>query len=320
MPSPVARDRQSHARIGLDIGGTKMAGGLVLFPDGHVLARRVIPTRPDRSGNELLRDTLALTTDLIAVAASKGCVVEGIGAGVAELVARDGEITSAQTIPWLGLPVRERLSELAPAVVESDVRAAAIGEAAYGAGRGHEAFVYVTVGTGISCSLVQRGEPFGGAHGNALVLASGPTSHTCPHCGERSTMILEELASGPAIARRYAARAGRNGITAEDVMRAADADDPIALDVVASAGTALGAAVGFLVNVLDPHAIVVGGGLGCSGGRYWHHLVESARAHVWADASRGVPIVRAALGQDAGIVGAAVASCRHAPPLPKENR
>jgi glucokinase len=200
------------------------------------------------------------------------------------------------------------------------VRAAALGEAMYGAGRGYECFVYITVGTGISYSLVLGGQPYGGAHGNALLLANGPMSHTCPRCGERSAMVLEDYASGPAIARRYAAMAGRDSVTGEDVIRAANAGDPIAIDVAATAGTALGVAVGFLVNVLDPQAVVVGGGLGSCGGHYWQSFVESTRAHLWAETARAVPIVMAELGPDAGIVGAAAACWRHYSPASKESR
>src|SRR5262245_7672608 len=191
-------------RIGLDIGGTKTAGGLVRFPAGKLLTQRVIPTRPNRSANEVLKDTLDLASHLIGDAVSMGHVVDGIGAGVAELVDAQGTITSEACIPWRGIPLRQRLAELVPAVVDADVRAAALGEALYGAGSGYDCFVFVTVGTGISHSLVQDGQPFAGARGNALVLASGPTSHTCRHSGQRSTMVVEEFASGPAVARRYA--------------------------------------------------------------------------------------------------------------------
>ena len=308
-------------RIGLDIGGTKTAGGLVLFPDGRVLKRHVIPTRPHRRADEVLQDTLDLAAGLMRDAESMGQNVDGIGAGVAELVDTNGAITSEACIPWRGIPLRQRLAEFAPSVVDADVRAAALGEALYGAGSGYDCFVFVTVGTGISYSLIQDGRPFAGARGNALVLASGPTSHTCAHCGQRSTMVLEEFASGPAIARRYAElthRAGTLGCgggasappVGEDVTRAAHAGERDAIEVVRSAGAALGAALGFLVNVLDPAAIVVGGGLGLSGGHYWEALVESTRAHIWAEGSRDLAIVPAALGVDAGIIGAAAACSR----------
>ena len=125
----------SQVWVGVDIGGTKTAGGVVLLPEGAVLARRVIPTRPARQGMDVLLDTLDLAQRLMRIFTSIGDAVDGIGAGVAALVTIDGEIASAGTIPWRGLPVRQLLSQLAPAVVESDVRAAAMAEAAYGVGR-----------------------------------------------------------------------------------------------------------------------------------------------------------------------------------------
>jgi glucokinase len=75
--------------------------------------------------------------------------------------------------------------------------------------------------------------------------------------------------------------------------------------IVQSAGEALGVSIGWLVNVLDPEAVIIGGGLGVAEGLYWDSMVAAARAHIWADASRDVMIVRAALGSDAGVIGAA---------------
>jgi glucokinase len=80
--------------------------------------------------------------------------------------------------------------------------------------------------------------------------------------------------------------------------------------VVGSAGAALGVSIGWLVNVLDPEAVIVGGGLGSAGGLYWDSMVASTRAHIWADTSRDLPIVPAALGPDAGMIGAAAAIAR----------
>ena len=298
---------QSTCVIGIDVGGTKIAAGVVVFPRAEVLVRRLIPTNAGRTGEEVLESTLQLAAGLAEEAKRDGRNVAGIGLGVAELVNELGEITSGHTIRWQGLAVQDRLCALAPASVEADVRAAALGEALYGAARGCRDVVYVSVGTGISYSLVQDGRPYGGAHGNALILASSPMTHSCSHCGHRSTQVLEDFASGRAIGMRYSARAGGGSHRGEDVMRAADQGDAIAIEIVETAGEALGVAVGFLVNILDPEVVVVGGGLGLCGGRYWKCFVESVREHIWAEDSRQVPIVTAALGRDAGVVGAAAA-------------
>jgi glucokinase len=298
-------DLPQACAIGLDVGGTKIAAGAVAFPSGQVLVRRTIPTRANREGRVVLSDALALAEDIMAQGASAGLEMRGIGVGVAELVDLDGRVTSAQTIAWQGLPVQEEFARLAPAVVEADVRAAALAEALLGAGRPFKTFAYVTVGTGISYSLVQDGRPYAGARGNALIFASAPLSTTCTECGAQLQPVLEEIASGPALVARYNAPRPHGVAQAEDVVAAAAAGDQAAMDVVRTAGEALGISVGFLVNVLDPEAVIVGGGLGLAGGLYWQSFVAATRAHVWSPAARDLPIVPAALGTDAGLIGAA---------------
>jgi glucokinase len=302
-------NNQQLGAIGLDIGGTKIAAGVVLWPSGEILQRTIIPTKPARGGEAVLKDTLDLARQLYDWARGKGTEVAGIGAGVAELVDCDGNVTSSCTIHWRDVPVQARLSEIAPAQVESDVRAAAVAEAMFGAGRGHRLFAYVTVGTGISSCLVQDGRPLKGAKGNAITLSSSPLSTVCTHCGAKLRPVLEEFSSGPAIARRFAqATKAQNKECAdscEAVFRAASSGDKDATEILTSAGEALGVSLAFLVNVLDPEMVVVGGGLGMAGGLYWDAFERSCREHIFADDSRGLPIVSARLGTDAGLVGAA---------------
>ena len=293
--------------VGLDVGGTKIAGGVVAFPSGDVLARCVVPTGAGRGGELVLRDTVALAEKLLHEATALGATVLGIGVGVAELVDPEGNITSEHTIAWRGLTVQARFAQLAPAITESDVRAAALGEALFGAGRAYKLFVYVTVGTGISCCLVQDGRPFAGARGNALVLASSPLTTTCTACGAELKPVLEEFASGPALVTRYNMHGGGQVLRGEDVLAAVDRGDPTATEVVRTAGEALGVSVGLLVNVLDPEAVIVGGGLGQACGLYWTSFVTSTRNHIWADTTHDLPIIPAVLGADAGFIGAAAA-------------
>ena len=290
--------------IGLDIGGTNIRGGLVRFPGAEIVDRLSLATAPERGGEAVLRDTLDVATELSSRAASRGLRVSAIGAGVAELVDPRGDIASAQTIEWLGVPVRARLSEIAPAVLESDVRAAALGEARFGAGSGMSAFVYVTVGTGISSCFVLEGRPYAGARGNALVLSSAPSTVWCTECGLRTSRVLEEFSSGSAIARRFNERSGQR-CRCEDVTLFAASGDAAAIEIVASGAEALGSAVAQVANLLDPQAIIIGGGLGLAGGLYWETLIAAIRAHIWSDQTRGLQIQQAALGKDAGLIGAA---------------
>lgn len=291
--------------IGLDVGGTKVAGGIVEFPSGRILMRRLLKTMPEREGETVLRDVVGLAQELMEAATALDRVVLGIGMGVAELVDSKGNVTSGHTLRWSGLPVQEKLSRLAPAIVESDVRAAALAEALFGAGRNREYFIYLTVGTGISSCLVLDGRPYAGAHGNALVLASSPLTTTCTHCSALLKPVLEEFASGPALVRRFNEGNTSRAACGEDVLASASAGDPAAVQVVTTAGEALGVSAAFLINTLDPDALVVGGGLGLADGLYWHSFVQSTRIHIWSETHRDLPIVHAALGKDAGLVGAA---------------
>jgi len=294
--------------IGLDVGGTKIAGGVVALDYGRILKRRVIATQPERGGAAVLADAIALGEALCADADGLGVGVYGIGVGVPELVDLAGAITSGHAIAWRGMPVRERFSRLGPSVIESDVRAHALAEARFGAGRAYRLFAFVTVGTGISCCLVQDGVPYAGAQGNALILASSPLTTACTTCGAILRPVLEDFASGPALVARYNQTGAGRAARGEDVLVAASAGDQAAVRVVSTAGEALGVSVGWLVNVLDPAAVIVGGGLGTTGGLYWDSFVAATRAHIWADTSREIPILMAALGPDAGLVGAAVAA------------
>lgn len=298
-------DESDSYAIGLDVGGTKVAAGIVALATGALLARRTLPTLPERGGAAVLDDAVSLAAALRDEANGMNLTMCGIGIGVAELTDAQGNITSNHTIGWRGMPVRATFAQLAPAVVEADVRAHALAEARYGAGQRFRVCVFVTVGTGISSCLVQDGRPFAGARGGALVLASAPVSTICDQCGATLHPILEDIASGPALVARYNQATGAQLARAEEIIAAAQAGDETAQTIIGSAGDALGVSIGWLVNVLDPEAVIVGGGLGTAGGRYWERMVASTRAHIWADTARDLPILPAALGPDAGIIGAA---------------
>ncbi len=295
--------------IGIDIGGTKIAGGLIEPTSGQILVQRRIPTHAERGGMAVLNDTIALVQALMQDALIQKRPVTGIGLGICELVSPAGELTSAHTIDWRGLSIPAAFAQLAPTTIEADVRAHALAEARYGAGQDYRLFVFVTVGTGISSCLVQDGVPLAGARGNALVMASSPITFTCSVCGAVQRPILEEFASGPAILKRYNEIAPIPLQTTEDVMQAAQSGDQQAEQILGSAGAALGVSIAWLVNVLDPEAVIIGGGLGSVNGIYWEQMEASMREHIWADTSRDLPVRVAMLGPDAGMIGAACTLC-----------
>jgi glucokinase len=294
--------------LGIDVGGTKIAAGIVAFPEGRVSARQVIPTAPERGGAAVLDDVVRLAEELVAKAGPSKPHVAGLGVGLCELVDPEGRILSANCVKWQDQPVRERLARVAPVTLEADVRAAALAEAHFGAGKPFRIFLYITVGTGIASCLMINGRPYVGARGVTGTMASSPLSVPCERCGHTSRRTLEELAAGPALVARFNQRKPGATKTGQDVLAAVAAGDADALAVVRSAGEALESAVGLLINILDPEAVVIGGGLGLSEGPYWDEFIAATRRHIWSEVHRDLPIVRAATGPDAGLIGAAIAT------------
>ena len=264
--------------IGIDVGGTKIAAALVEVATGAVEERFEVPTDAARDPKAVLADCVSLADEL-----AEGHAGLPIGMGVCELVNPAGRTRSAVTLEWRDIDLSAAFGPLGRATIESDVRAAAVAEARFGAGRGVEELLYVTVSTGIAHCLVLGGRAYAGTRGNAICTGAPP---------------LEDRASGLALAR-----AG-NRERAQDVLA-----DPALDGVVESAAAALGAGLAELVNTLDPGVVVIGGGLGLVE-RYRELAVAAMRPMIFADDTRGLPVVPAELGKDAGVIGAALAAVR----------
>ena len=260
--------------IGIDVGGTKIAAGVVDLDTGRVLHAERLATAPERGGAAVLADCAGLAGRL-------GAPQLPVGVGICEMVDRDGRITSAETIEWRDLDV-VGIGRGGTVVVESDVRAAALAEARFGAGAGLESFLYAIVGTGASVCLVLEGRPLLGARGNAIVLGSPPA---------------ELVASGRAIAERTGVDA-RTAVT--DPAHAVEVDYAVAV---------LGGVLATLVNALDPDRLIIGGSLGRSQ-PFFGRVAEATRAGIEYPDTRRLRIVPSALGPDGGVVGAALAAAR----------
>jgi glucokinase len=195
---------------------------------------------------------------------------------VCELVDPSGRVRSAETVDWRDADLLGMFDW-----VESDVRAAALAEARFGAGRDEPDFLYVSVGSGISHCLMTESGPRVGVRGSAIGTGAP---------------LVEEWSSGLALARRT------GHATAEAALA-----DPDAEPVVADGARRLGLVLAALVNALDPGAIVIGGGLGLNDG-YRERVERSLRAAVYDADARELPVLPAALGPDAAVVGAALAA------------
>lgn len=290
----------SEAVVGVDIGGTKTAAALV-GPDGAVLARRRAPT-PARSGPAAVLDTAArLAADLLD-AAGPGPV--GVGtAGTVDPATGTIRYATDSLPGWTGTPVVDALAGRLgrPVRVTNDVNAAALGECWAGATRGCRDVLLVAVGTGLGGAIVRDGRIEDGARGAAGEVAHLPAPGAERlRCGCGRYGHLEAIASGTGLAAAYAEQTG-SPVTGQAVAERAAAGDVAARQVRDRAGAALGAALAGLVALLDPQAVVLAGGaadtlLPAASTAYAAELPAG-----WAD----VPLLPAALGADAVVVGAA---------------
>lgn len=305
----------SASAIGVDIGGTNLRGAAVAV-DGTVLDREST-SRPSGSGSDGFGGQVV--TALAALVRRLGADLP-VGIGIASLVDRDGGLVEAPNLEVDGYPLRDRAAESLghPVTVVNDATAACLAEVRVGAASGQDDVVLLTVGTGVGGGALVGGQLLRGAHGLAtefghLVVADG--GRQCP-CGNYG--CLEAYASGRAVGelaaeclaegRTSAALAREPVIDGEAVTRAAADGDALATEVIEEAGRWLGIGIASLVNALDPALVLVGGGAG-QAMQSW--LLPAARRaaepRILGHRRRTVPtIVPAALGDDAGVVGAAL--------------
>ncbi len=302
--------------IGVDLGGTKMLVGVV--GDGPSVLYRNLVTSRGHSSEQLigllereLRAALSAHPQAVAVGLGVPCTIDR----------RGGVCVGAVHLPLADLPLGELVAERIglPVTVDNDANLAALAEHRYGVAVGADDVVLLTIGTGIGGGLIIDGRLYRGARGaggelgHTVIDLDGPQCHgNCPNRG-----CLESLVSGTALARdgldaaqRHPdselgrALAGGEEIDGSRVVEAARAGDRPALEVVSRAGRNLGVALAGFANCFDPDLIVLGGGVMAAG----ELLLEPARSGVRSLAlapQDEVPVEAAALGEEAGMVGAA---------------
>jgi len=283
----------------VDIGGTKFATGM-LSETGEILSRAEAPSLPEDG----VRDGLArLRRMLHETAGRAGGTLEGIGIGCTGPVDPfTGTLGPNEFLPgWEGLNLVEELQQAfgVQAAIENDADAAALGESAWGAGRGAKRFIYVTVSTGIGGGMVFDGRLYrgaAGAHpeiGHHIIDPSGPVCF----CGGRG--CWESLAGGRALAKR-----GKRA-SALEVCEAAQRGEAQALAAVEQEGLYLGLGLANLVTLFVPDVIALGGGVMQSRDLFWGKIGEIIRTTCGLVPYENTRLVPAALGRDAGLAGAA---------------
>ncbi len=299
--------------LALDLGGTN-ARFAAVRRDGEILARVRVPTPTDGSTAAML-DTIAGGFEQLRSRISNELVPIAVAAAVpATISSETGVLGQLPNVPALeGVDLRAVLSERLglTAVLENDATAATIGEHWMGASKGIDNVVGVTLGTGVGGGLIIEGKAYRGKDGTA-----GEIGHVCVEpeghpCGCGSRGCVEQYSSGTAIVR-MAVEAGIDADTPLKVYDLAKQGDGRAISVFVKMGTYLGIAFSGLVNVLNPDTIVIGGGVSAG----WDLFIERVRHEVneraFREPAERVNIVRASLGEDAGVLGAALVAFERA--------
>jgi glucokinase len=304
--------------IGVDIGGTKVAAGVVT-DDGSLIdtARRLTP------GNDVVQ-TEQVIADVVAQLRARHEVV-AVGIGAAGWIANDrATVLFSPHLAWRDEPLRDALSDRigVPVTVENDANAAAWAEYRFGAGRGVRVLVCITLGTGIGGGLVVSGVLYRGAYGLGCEfghMTLVPDGRRCA-CGNRG--CWEMYASGTALAHDAFELAAVSPVAAGHMLEMAGGDpasmtgqlvtdaaregDPAAVEIYTTMGQQLGRGLASLAAVIDPNMFVIGGGVSQAGDLLLQPARETFRRSLTGRGFRPeAQVVLAHLGPDAGLVGAA---------------
>ncbi|MFC4098687.1 ROK family protein [Paenibacillus xanthanilyticus] len=294
--------------IGIDIGGTKTAIGLVAS-DGAVLAKTSLPTDLTISPYDMVDRIAEAANRLMAEKELRPSDLLGIGIGApGPLNTKLGQIAEPPNLrAWWGFPVVNAFKRHYDAriVLENDATAAALAEKRAGAAKDAEHFVYVTISTGIGAGIYSHGRLITGATGNAGDIGHmvvDPAGGDCP-CGQRG--CFEHIASGTAIAREASVLLGRPVSTKEAFELAFSGQDAAMEQLVRRVFRHIGVGCVTLINTFDPELIVIGGGVSQVGAPLFDAVSGYIRDHALNPSGRRTPVVPAALHQDAGLIGAA---------------
>ena len=300
----------------LDIGGTKIAGALVAYPENggpQIVFKKSVPTEPRRGGDAVLQTVVETARTLIDLAGGADEIV-GVGIDAAGVVnPKDGSILYANDIMpgWTGQPLQARLEQEFGVAVAAlgDVHAHALGEARWGIAKGYESCLMVGVGTGLGGALVVNGHVLRGFHG-----AAGHIGHTLHPaaagipcvCGRDSH--AETITSGMGLSAIYQGKGFSDeldpALMGDTISARAEAGEEHARTVLHDAGFALGQAIGSWCNLFDPACVVLSGTVTSAYASWREGLDEGVKAQIMTPLA-DTPIIQGKLEGNAPLIGAA---------------
>jgi len=306
--------------IGVDLGGTKIYTALAAR-GGEVLAETKVPTEAGKGPRHVIDRIVDSVEQVQKAAKIPPGTVRALALGApGPLDTAKGIIHFAPNLHWHNIPVRQILEEKfsIPVLLDNDANLAALGEHVFGAGRGEENMVYITVSTGVGGGLILGGRLYRGSSDGAGEIGHMTVSPGGPLCGCGNHGCLEAVASGTAIAREAGELVARGGgqrildeaggdpgkISAALVAAAAAGGDPEAAAIITEAARFLGIGVANIINLLNPSLVVLGGGVMEIGEPVWIGVRQEVQTRALQAARERARLVPAALGGRSGVMGA----------------
>lgn len=299
-----------RATIGIDVGGTNVKFGL-LNPQGHIIGRAHLATDPYKSSRKRLIHAIAQKArELCRDHAVSFKEIKGVGIGLPGLIDfHAGVVAMLPNIPgWKNVPLRKLLeAELkVPVFLDNDVNVIALGEWKYGAGQGYDDLIEITLGTGVGGGLILDGKLYRGYGFAAGEIGHIPIDENGPKCGCGQRGCLETFIGNRALGAKASKIFKKEGMQPHDVHALALKKDPRALKFWEDVGETLGRALVGIVNVLNPHVVVFGGGVSNNFLFFRKSVERELKARCMTVQAKNVKILRCALGDDAGLIGAYV--------------
>jgi glucokinase len=316
------QERQELPVLAIDLGGTKVIVSIISH-QGQVMAKEYHLTLAEEGPQSVINQIFSAIDRLLSARNIDPSQLHSISIAAAGAIDFDkGVVTLSPNLPgWHDIPLRDIVNRKCKVntILINDASAAALGEHEFGAGKGVNNLILLTVGTGIGGGIIINGRLYSGPSGSAGEIGHMTIDVNGPRCSCGNIGCLEMLASGSAVAREAIRRISQGGrsilagmvegkienITAEKVEVAARGGDSLALEVISKAATYLGVGMVNLVNIFNPEMIIVGGGVAKMGELLLKPARQVVKERAFPLSAQAVRIVPAQLGDNAGVLGAA---------------
>jgi len=306
--------------IGLDLGGTNIKAVLLETTSLRILDQRTIPTRASEGASRVVENMALAAEALIESAGRSGAKVMALGVGAAGLVDR-GVVRNSPNLPgWQGAVPLKRLLEKRLSkhrlqiTIENDANAFVVAEQRLGAAKGLDNVIGLTLGTGVGGGIIIDGRLYRGARGGAGEIGHMVIKHDGPKCKCGNQGCLESLIGAQAIINRYNDLRFRSHlkiekyIDVEELAKRAKKGDPHAQQAFTETAIILGAGLSNLINIFNPQAVIIGGGVAQAGNLILKPAIEEMKKRAMPYNRKNVTILRAKLGPLSGAIGSAILS------------